>query len=83
MQANDPIRIEEFTRNSARNAFSVGGVSRAEASRQFHFSLALVLTLVVGTIAAAATLPLGSTRTEGPQIAHNGGASDLIYTVVR
>lgn len=83
MQANDPIRIEEFTRNAARSAFSVGGVSRAEAGRQFRFSLALVLTLVVGTIAAAATLPLGSTRTDGPQIAHNNDAGDLSYTVVR
>jgi len=83
MQANDPIRIEEFTRNANSGAFSTGSVSRVEAGRQFRFSLALVLTLVVGTIAAAATMPLGSARVEGPQIAHNDDAGDLTYTVVR
>ena len=83
MQANDPIRIEEFTRNAHPGAFTTQGVSRAEAGRQFRLSLALVLTLVAGTIAAAATLPLGSARVEGPQVADNDDAGDLTYTVVR
>ncbi|GHE71173.1 hypothetical protein GCM10019059_33670 [Camelimonas fluminis] len=83
MQANDPIRIEEFTRNAAPGAFTPAGVSRVEAGRQFRFSLVLVLTLVAGTIAAAATMPLGSMRMDGPQIAHNDDAGDLTYTVVR
>lgn len=83
MQANDPIRIEEYTRSNAPGAFNMGSINRVEAGRQFRFSLALVVTLAVGTMAVAATMPLGALQSQGPQMAHNKGAGDLTYTVVR
>lgn len=83
MQANDPIRIEDYTRRDTQGAFNMGRINRVEAGRQFRFSLALVLTLAAGTMAVAATMPLGALQSQGPQIAHNKGAGDLTYTVVR
>lgn len=79
----DPIRIEDFARCSAPGAFTPGQVTRLEAGRQFRFSLALVLTLTVATVAAAVTMPMGAGSAKAPQIAHNAGAGDLTYTVIR
>ncbi|MFC0284794.1 hypothetical protein ACFFJB_14500 [Camelimonas abortus] len=79
MNASDPIRIEEFRAARDAGGFSVSEVSRAEARRQFRFSLALVTTLVAATVLAAAVAPYG-VATKGPQVARNDGAA---VTVVR
>lgn len=83
MNRNDPIRMEDFTARNAPGAFTPGQVSRAEAGRQFRFSLALVVTLAMATAAVATTMPTVDGRNHGPQVAQNSDARGLTYTVTR
>lgn len=83
MNSNDPIRMEDFAARQTPGAFTPGHVSRIEAGRQFRFSLVLVVTLVMATVAVATTMPGVDAGKQGPQIAHNSAPSDLTYTVVR
>lgn len=83
MNSHDPIRMEDFAAKNVPGAFSSGQVSRTEAGRQFRFSLVLVVTLVMATAAVATTISTSDIRNHGSQIAHNAGAADLSYTVIR
>jgi hypothetical protein len=70
----EPIRLSDIRKGSD------AAISRMEAERQFRFSFALVIILVIGTLAATATLPLGSwddgygTMSATMRVADNEGA---------
>lgn len=83
MQSHDPIRLEDFSSRRNAGGFDIGRVSRAEAGRQFRFSLALVITLAIGTMAAVSTMPVGGERQTGPQMAHSNSGPAIVTTVVR
>jgi hypothetical protein len=52
MNTTHPIHLRDIRTASVR------AISRAEAERQFKFSLALVILFVVGTLIAVSALPV-------------------------
>lgn len=53
MNTTDPIRISDIRTRAAASS-----ISRADAERQFRFSLGLVVILTLATLTAIATVPM-------------------------
>jgi hypothetical protein len=51
MNTDDPIRVHDIRKDDP-------AIVRAEAKRQFNFSLAVVVITAIGSLAAVATLPI-------------------------